>query len=42
MVRHEVHFKDNLKEGEDTEYDETGKITSLKIYSRDSLVRIIR
>jgi antitoxin component YwqK of YwqJK toxin-antitoxin module len=41
-VSHEVHFKDNLKDGEETEYDQRGIIISKKLYSHDSLIRSIR
>ena len=37
-----VHFKDNLKEGEDIEYSPDGKVVSIKMFSRDSLIRNIR
>jgi antitoxin component YwqK of YwqJK toxin-antitoxin module len=42
IVSHEVHFKDNLKDGEEIEYDQRGKVTFIKIFSRDSLIRSIR
>jgi len=41
-VSHEVHYKDNLKDGEEIEYDLTGMVTSIKIFSHDSLIRNIR
>jgi antitoxin component YwqK of YwqJK toxin-antitoxin module len=41
-VSREIHFKDNQKEGEEIEYDQDGKISSLKIYSHDSLIRKVR
>jgi antitoxin component YwqK of YwqJK toxin-antitoxin module len=41
-VSHEVHYKDNLKDGEEIEYDVSGKVTSIKIFNHDSLIRSIR
>ncbi len=41
-ISHEVHYKDNLKNGEEIEYDPTGKVTSIKLFSHDSLIRSIR
>ena len=41
-VSHEVHFKDNLKEGEELEYDSTGRVTSIKIFKHDSLISSLK
>lgn len=41
-VSHGVHYKDNLKNGEEIEYDLTGKVTSIKLFRNDSLIRSIR
>jgi len=36
-VRKEVHIKDNVKDGEEIDYDVAGKITSIKIFSKGVL-----
>lgn len=41
-VSHEVYYKDNLKDGEEIEYDPAGKVTSIKVFRHDSLIRSIR
>ena len=41
-VSHEVHFKDNLKDGEEMDYDLSDNVTSIKIFSHDSLIRSIQ
>jgi antitoxin component YwqK of YwqJK toxin-antitoxin module len=39
---HEVFYKNNLKDGEEIAYDSIGKVLSLKVFSHDSLVRVVR
>ena len=41
-VSHEVHYKDNLKDGEEIEYNPKGKVTSIKLFRKDTLIRSIR
>jgi len=38
-VHHEVNYKDNLKDGEEIEYDSGNNVRSIKIYRKDTLVR---
>jgi antitoxin component YwqK of YwqJK toxin-antitoxin module len=41
-VSHEIHYKDNLKDGEEIEYDLSGKVISIKIFKNDSLINNLR
>jgi len=41
-VSHEAFYKNNLKDGEEIEYDSIGKVLSLKVFSHDSLIRVVR
>jgi antitoxin component YwqK of YwqJK toxin-antitoxin module len=41
-VSHEVHYKNNLKDGEEIEYSQKGQVTSIKVFSHDSLTQSIR
>ncbi|MCX6248881.1 MAG: hypothetical protein NTW10_14235 [Bacteroidetes bacterium] len=41
-VSHDVPYKNNLKDGEEIEYDPSGKVSSVKIFRNDSLIRVIR
>jgi uncharacterized protein len=41
-VKHEVHYKDNLKDGEEIEYDAGGKIRHVRIFRNDTLIRSLK
>jgi len=41
-VSHEVHFKNNLKDGEELDYDPSGTVTGIKIFRNDSLIKSIQ
>jgi antitoxin component YwqK of YwqJK toxin-antitoxin module len=37
-----VHYKDNLKDGEEIEYSERNKVVSIRIYHNDTLIRSLQ
>ena len=41
-VSHEVHYKNNLKDGEEIEYSGTGKVSSIKTFRNDTLIRNLK